>query len=55
MVLAATYPNKKIIEKTYNEQFEKMANKTILYADGAAHFIMYDQPEWLMTSIKQNL
>lgn len=55
VVLAATYPDKKAIEKTYNTQFEKMTNKTILYADKSAHFIMYDQPEWLIKNIKENL
>lgn len=55
VVLAATYPDKKAIEKTYNTQFEKMTNKTFLYADESAHFIMYDQPLWLIKTLKENL
>lgn len=55
VVLAATYPDKKAIEKTYLSQFEKMTNKTFLYADESAHFIMYDQPLWLIKNIKENL
>ncbi len=55
VIFAATFPDKKAIEKTYNTQFEKLNNKTIFYADAAAHFIMLDQPEWLMNKIKENL
>jgi pimeloyl-ACP methyl ester carboxylesterase len=55
VVLAATHPNKAIIEKTYNEQFAKLGNKVIHYADKAAHFVMYDQPEWYISKIKENI
>lgn len=55
VVLAATHPNKAMIEKTYTEQYAKLANKTIHYADGAAHFVMYDQPEWYVTKINENI
>lgn len=55
VVLAATYPNKQMIEETWNKQLTKLNNKTVYYADNAAHFIMFDQPEWLVTKIKENL
>jgi pimeloyl-ACP methyl ester carboxylesterase len=55
VVLAATYPNKQMVEGTWNKQLIKLNNKTVYYADNAAHFIMFDQPEWFITKIKENL
>jgi pimeloyl-ACP methyl ester carboxylesterase len=55
VVLAATFPSKAVVEKTWDSQLSKLKNKTIYYADNSAHFIMYDQPEWLITKIKENL
>ena len=55
VVLAATHPNKAMIEKTYNEQYAKLGNKVIHYADGAAHFVMYDQPGWYLTKLNENI
>jgi pimeloyl-ACP methyl ester carboxylesterase len=55
VLLAATHPNKAMIEKTYNEQYTKLGNKVIHYADKAAHFVMYDQLEWYINKIKENI
>jgi pimeloyl-ACP methyl ester carboxylesterase len=55
VVLAATHPDKNMIGKTYNEQYEKLNNKVFHYADKAAHFVMFDQPEWFMNKIKENI
>lgn len=55
VVLAATHPNKDIIQKTYDTQFAKLNNKHFEYADQSAHFIMYDQPEWLLRQLKSHL
>jgi pimeloyl-ACP methyl ester carboxylesterase len=55
VVLAATYPSKQMVEETWNKQLAKLQNKTIHYADNAAHFIMFDQPEWFITKVKENL
>ena len=55
VILAATSPSKAMVAKTYNEQYALLANKQIFYADQSAHFIMYDQPEWMMQQLKQNL
>lgn len=55
VILAATHPSKTMIEKTYNEQYAKLQQKTILYADQSAHFVMYDQPEWFLTKLTENL
>ena len=55
VVLAATHPNKAMIEKTYNEQYAKLGSKVIHYADQSAHFVMYDQPDWYLTKIKENI
>lgn len=55
VVLAATNPSKAMVEKTYNEQYAKLGNKVIHYADKAAHFVMYDQPEWYINKVKENI
>jgi hypothetical protein len=55
VVLAATYPSKQMVEKTWDKQLTKLNKKTVYYAENAAHFIMFDQPEWLITKIKENL
>lgn len=55
VVMAATYPDKSVIEKTYNAQYEKLSNKVFYYADKSAHFIMLDQPEWFISKLKENL
>ncbi len=55
IILAATFPDKATVEKTYQAQFAKLPGVTIHYAENAAHFVMYDQPEWFLQNIKQNL
>lgn len=55
IVLAATFPDKATVEKTYQAQFAKLPGVKIHYAENVAHFVMYDQPEWFMQNIKQNL
>jgi pimeloyl-ACP methyl ester carboxylesterase len=55
IILAATYPDKKAIERTYNTQYQKLPGKTIFYADNSAHFVMFDQPEWFLEKIKENV
>ncbi|XLS28574.1 alpha/beta fold hydrolase [Flavobacteriaceae bacterium M23B6Z8] len=54
-ILAATSPNKEMIIAQYEKQYEKMDQKKILYADNAAHFIMFDQPDWFITSVISEL
>ncbi len=55
IILAATYPDKKMIEQTYNSQYRQLPGKSIFYADNAAHFVMYDQPVWFLQKIKENV
>jgi pimeloyl-ACP methyl ester carboxylesterase len=55
VVLAATFPDKGMIEKTYENQYAKLKNKKFYYADKAAHFVMLDQPEWFLNKIKENV
>lgn len=53
IVLAATHPDKKMIQKTYNEQYAKLPNTVFHYADQSAHFIMYDQPQWYLNKLNE--
>jgi pimeloyl-ACP methyl ester carboxylesterase len=55
VVLAATYPSKQKVEEIWNKQLAMLHNKVVYYAENAAHFIMFDQPEWLINKIKENL
>lgn len=55
VILAATYPDRKVIEQTYNNQYRQLPGKTIFYADNAAHFVMYDQPVWFLQKITENV
>lgn len=55
-ILAATQPYGETAVKTiYEEQYKTLKGYTIKYASDAAHFIMYDQPDWLLTNISQAL
>jgi len=55
IVLAATHPDKAMIEKTYNEQYAKLGDKVFYYAENSAHFIMYDQPQWFLSKIAESV
>jgi pimeloyl-ACP methyl ester carboxylesterase len=50
-ILAATYPNKQMVENTYTAQYKNLPGTNVLYADNAAHFVMYDQPEWFINNV----
>lgn len=55
-IFAATQPyGKENVKKTFEEQYKNLENYTIKFAKDSAHFIMYDQPEWLMNAIKTEL
>lgn len=54
-VLAATYPSKPMIEKTYADQYKNLPATKVLYADNAAHFVMYDQPEWFINNVVKEI
>lgn len=52
-ILAATLPyGKETAEKNYKEQYENLGSYTLKFAEDSGHFIMFDQPEWLMGEIK---
>lgn len=55
-ILAATQPYGEAAVKTiYEEQYKNLKGYTIKYAPDAAHFIMYDQPDWLLKNITEAL
>ena len=55
LVLAAANPDKATVEKTYNAQYKKLPSAVIYYAENSAHFIMYDQPDWFVKKLFNNL
>ncbi len=54
-ILAATFPNKPMAEKTYADQYKNLPATKVLYAENAAHFVMYDQPEWFINNVVKEL
>jgi pimeloyl-ACP methyl ester carboxylesterase len=50
-ILAATFPNKDSVSKTYQAQYKNLPQVNVLYAENTAHFVMYDQPEWLINQL----
>lgn len=55
-ILAATEPyGEETVTKTYEEQYKNLHNYTIKYAADSAHFIMFDQPDWLLKNIIEEL
>ncbi|WP_299332671.1 alpha/beta hydrolase [uncultured Psychroserpens sp.] len=55
-ILAATQPYGEVmVKKTYEEQYKNLKDYTIHYAKESAHFIMFDQPQWLLEAITNEL
>ncbi len=52
VILAATHPDINAVQKTYKSQYENLPSVKIFYAKDAAHFVMFDQPEWFMEKLK---
>jgi pimeloyl-ACP methyl ester carboxylesterase len=55
IVLGAANPDIATVEKTYKAQYAKLPSVVIHYAENSAHFVMYDQPNWLMDKLLDNL
>lgn len=56
LIFAATQPyGPDMVKSTYESQYENLSNYQINYAAGAAHFIMYDRPEWFMERVLESL
>lgn len=53
IILAASQPDIAAIQKTYQSQYANLPAVTIRYADHSAHFVMYDQPEWFITNVRE--
>jgi hypothetical protein len=51
MQLAASMPSLAIVTKTYNEQYKNLPTVKIVYAEKAAHFVMYDQLTWFVEQL----
>ncbi|MFS4492797.1 alpha/beta fold hydrolase [Maribacter sp. 2308TA10-17] len=55
-ILGATHPyGLETAKKTYEEQYKSLEKYKIEFAEGSAHFIMYDQPEWFLDQITREL
>nr|WP_294925633.1 alpha/beta hydrolase [uncultured Flavobacterium sp.] len=55
VILAATNPALSTVQNTYNNQYKNLPSVKIHYAENAAHFVMYDQPEWFMEKVKSEI
>ncbi len=55
-ILAATEPyGLEMAKSTYDLQYKALAEYNIEFANGASHFIMYDQPQWFIENLKNAL
>lgn len=55
-IMAAAQPyGKEVAEANYRKQYKNLKNYTLNFAENSGHFIMYDQPEWFLKSIKSEL
>ncbi|MCL6219551.1 alpha/beta fold hydrolase [Zunongwangia pacifica] len=55
-ILAASLPyGKGAAQINYKNQYQKLNDYTLHFAENSKHFIMYDQPEWLNDHIKMAL
>jgi len=55
-VLGATHPfGLEMAKQTYEEQYKNLKDYKMEFAEGSAHFIMYDQPEWFLNKIQEEL
>lgn len=55
-ILAAGQPyGLEMAGRTYKEQYSKLKDYDIHFADDAAHFIMYDSPKWFMEKLINSL
>lgn len=55
-ILAATKPfGEQMARQTYEEQYKNLSNYELKFAEGAAHFIMYDQPDWFLNQLKSSI
>jgi len=55
LVLGASFPDRDVVLKNFSEQFANLPAAQIVVAQNSKHFIMFDQPEWLNTQMKQFL
>lgn len=52
-LFAATEPyGKEVVTATYNKQYKSLKKHTLIFAEGAGHFIMFDKPKWLLEQIR---
>ncbi|WP_088340021.1 alpha/beta fold hydrolase [Robiginitalea sediminis] len=55
-ILAASRPfGEEVARKNYVAQFEGLEDYTLDFAPDAGHFIMYDQPEWFVRTLRDIL
>lgn len=55
-ILAATHPyGLEMAKSTYDSQYSALDAYNIKFAEGSAHFIMYDKTTWFMEQLKKHL
>lgn len=52
VILAATSLGLDIVKNAYTAQYQNLPSVQIYYAENAAHFVMYDQPDWFIKNVK---
>lgn len=52
-ILAASLPNLAMAENTYKSQYKNLPSTQVQFAPESAHFVMFDQPQWLIDNVKK--
>ncbi len=56
VMIAATRPfGKELVRQNIQNQFAGLEDYTLILAEDASHFIMFDQPEWLIERLREAL
>ena len=55
-IIAAEKPfGKDMVKQTYASQYTNLSHYDLIIADGAAHFVMFDKPDWFVGQVQQIL
>jgi pimeloyl-ACP methyl ester carboxylesterase len=56
VIFAATQPyGKDLVKTNIQKQFESLKEYELVMAENAAHFIMFDRPDWFNATLKEYL
>lgn len=55
LIIGASFPDVNLAKENYENQYEKLSDKTIVMASNSKHFVMFYQPEWFYKTLNDFL